>query len=43
VDEALVGLGRLGERACRDAGVADVDEQPLGGVEERLFGLVAGG
>jgi hypothetical protein len=43
VHEALVGSGGLGKAARGDAGVADVDEQPLGGVEERLFGLVAGG
>jgi hypothetical protein len=42
VDEALVGLGRLREPARGDTRVADVDEQPLGGVEERLFGLVSG-
>jgi hypothetical protein len=42
VDEALVGLCCVGERPRGDAGVADVDEQPLGSVEERFFGLVAG-
>jgi hypothetical protein len=42
VDEPLIGLGRLREAARGDAGVADIDEQALGGVEKRLFGLVAG-
>jgi hypothetical protein len=41
VDEALVGAGLLREAARGDARVAGVDEQPLGRVEERLFGLVA--
>ena len=42
VDEAVVDAGLLGEPARRDAGVADVDEQPLGRVEERLLGRGAG-
>ena len=38
VDEAVVDARLLGEPARRDARVADVDEQPLGGVEQRLLG-----
>jgi hypothetical protein len=38
VDEPVVGARLLGEPARRDPGVADVDQQALGGVEERLFG-----
>ena len=45
MDEALVGAGRLGEAARGDAGVADVDEQALGGVpvEETVPALASGG
>ena len=42
VDEALVGARLGGEPARADPGVADLDEQALGGVEEGLGGGVAG-
>ena len=41
VDEAVVRPGLLGHPPRRDPGCADVDEQPLGRVEERLLGLVS--
>ena len=41
VDEAVVHPGLLGDPPRRDPGCADLDEQPLGGVEERLLGLVS--
>jgi hypothetical protein len=37
VDEAVVDPGLLGEPTGRDAGVADVDEQLLRRVEERIL------
>ena len=40
VDETVVRAGLLGDPPRRDSGRADLDEQPLGGVEERLLGLV---
>jgi len=42
VDEAVVGPGLLGDSPRRDPGCADLDEQPLSGVEKRLLGLVSG-
>jgi hypothetical protein len=42
VDEPVVRARLLGECAGRDAGVADADEEALGGVEERLLGLLPG-
>ena len=41
VDEAVVRAGLLGHAPRRDPGRAHLDEQPLGGVEERLLGLVS--
>ena len=38
----MVGAGLLGERPCRDSGVAGADEEALRGVEERLLGLPEG-
>jgi hypothetical protein len=40
VDEAVVRAGLVGHPPRRDSRSADVDEQPLGRVEERLLGLV---
>jgi hypothetical protein len=42
VDEPVVGARLLRERPGGDPGVADADEEPLSGVEERLHGLLAG-
>ena len=42
VDEAVVDARLLGQPPRRDPGVADLDEQPLGRVEERLLGGRAG-
>ena len=42
VDEAVVRPGLLGNSPRRDACRADLDEQPLGGVEQRLLGLGSG-
>ena len=41
VDEALVGARLRGQPARGDPGVPDLDEQPLGRVEERLGGRAA--
>jgi hypothetical protein len=41
VDETMVGPRLLGHPPRRDAGGADLDEQALGRVEQRLLGLVA--
>ena len=41
VDEAVVRAGLLGDAPRRDPGRAHLDEQPLGGVEQRLLGLVS--
>jgi hypothetical protein len=38
VDEAVIEARLFGKPSRRDAGVADVDEQPLGRVEERVLG-----
>ena len=43
VDEAVVDAGLLREAPGRDAGVADLDEQPLRRVEELVLGLRPGG
>jgi len=42
VDETVVDARLLGEAPRRNSRVADVDEQPLGGVEQRLFRRRAG-
>ena len=42
VDEPVVDPGDLGEPSRRDPGVADLDEQLLGGVEQRLLRRGAG-
>jgi hypothetical protein len=41
MDEAVVGPGLVGHPTRGDLCCADVDEQPLGGVEEGLLGLVS--
>jgi len=41
MDEAVVEPRLFREFARRDAGVADADEQPLGGVEKRLLCVFA--
>jgi hypothetical protein len=43
VDEAVIDPGLLGEAPRRDAGVADLDKQPLGSVEQRVLCGRAGG
>ena len=42
VDEAVIRPGLLGDLAGCDPARADLDEQPLSGVEERLLRLVPG-
>jgi hypothetical protein len=34
----MVGSGRLAQAAGGDAGIADLDEKPFGGIEEGLPG-----
>jgi hypothetical protein len=41
VDEPVVDAGLVREAPRRDARVAHLDEQPLGGVEQAVFGTVA--
>ena len=43
VDETMVDAGLLCEAPCRDAGMPDLDEQPLGSVQQgALVGLASG-
>ena len=42
VDEPVVEPGRLGDAPRREPGRADLAEQPLGGVEQRLLVVLAG-
>jgi hypothetical protein len=41
MDEAVVHAGFFRDPPRRDPGRADLDEQPLSGVEERLLGVVS--
>ena len=41
VDEAVIRAGLVGHAPRRDPGRAHLDQEPLGGIEERLLGLVA--
>jgi hypothetical protein len=42
VHEPVVDTGLLGQPPGRDAGVADLDQQPLRGVEKRFLGCGSG-